>query len=200
MQHDQRHLALVAFGANLPSPVGPPLATILAARDALVQAGLMVVALSPPYKTIAETLPGSGIVPDFKNAVAIVKTDLTPVNLLRLFQAIEHRFGRTAGARWSARPLDIDLLAWDDAILPSKAYWQDIAASQDPAAILPEPVIPHPRLHRRGFVLAPLRDLAPDWVHPVLGQSVVQMYDATAEQGGMTGIKKLPMSDFIAVK
>lgn len=194
MRHDQIHLALVSFGANLPSPVGPPLATIMAARDALVQAGLGVEAFSPPYTTTAETLPGSGPVPDFINAAALVRTDLTPVALLDLFQATERRFGRVEGARWSARPLDIDLLAWDDAILPSDALWHDIVGSEDPAAIVPEPVVPHPRLHRRGFVLAPLRDIAPDWVHPVIGQSVTKMYELLASAGAMTDVKKYPLA------
>lgn len=200
MPHDQRHLALLAFGANLPSPVGQPLATIVAARDALAKAGMEIVAFSPPYCTVAETLPDSDPVPDFINAAAVMVTDLAPDALLGLFQRIERHFGRTEGARWSARSLDIDLLAWDNAILPSVALWHDIAGSEDPAAILPEPVVPHPRLHRRGFVLAPLKDVAPEWMHPVLGQSAMQMYDALAAQGTMADIKKLPVSDITEVK
>jgi len=191
MRQDEKHIALLAFGANLPSPVGAPAETLRAAAAALGEAGLHMQAVSPLYRTTAITLPGSGPVPDFINAAALAETDMTPPELLDLFQATERRFGRTAGARWSARPLDIDLLAWDNAVLPSAKVWHDLAASPDPAAILPEPVVPHPRLHGRGFVLAPLRDVAATWRHPVLGKTVTQLYDAAAASGGLADVTKI---------
>ena len=99
-------------------------------------------------------VPPSGQ-PDYVNGVAIVETALDPASLLALLHRIEARFGRVRGARNEARALDLDLLAYDDRV-------NDGADG---------PILPHPRLHQRAFVLRPLAELAPLWRHPRLGRT-----------------------------
>lgn len=110
-----------------------------------------VICESSVYETEAHTLPGQGAQPDHLNAVLHLRTALAPHDLLHHLQAIEREAGRNPEApRWSARPLDLDVLLWEDREIETA----DLA-------------VPHPRLAERRFVLAPLADLAPD--HPVPG-------------------------------
>jgi 2-amino-4-hydroxy-6-hydroxymethyldihydropteridine diphosphokinase len=82
---------------------------------------------------------------------------LEPLELLRITQGIERELGRQPAARWAPRVIDIDVLAWGDLVLD-----------------MPELTLPHPRLHERHFVLAPLCELAPGWVHPRIGATAAQ--------------------------
>lgn len=94
----------------------------------------------------------------YANAVALVASPLSPPGMLERLQAIEAEFGRRTGQRWSARTLDLDILLW------SGGAWSDAALT-----------IPHPAMAERAFVLGPLRAVAPDWPHPLLGRSVRQL-------------------------
>lgn len=182
---------LLAFGGNLPSLAGPPEATIHAAVANLQSRGFDLMALSALYRTPAVTLDADTVSPAYVNAAARMRADMSAVGVLLATQEVEREFGRQPAARWTARPLDIDLLAFGSAVLPGRAQWQAVATSADPAAILPEPVVPHPRLHLRGFVLAPLLDIAPDWSHPVLGQTVRQLAQVAQGTGAFDGVEKL---------
>ena len=182
---------LLAFGGNLPSPAGEPRATIDAAITALEARGFELVSASSYYRTPAVTLEEGVVSPPYVNAAAHFRTGLTAGEVLAATQEAEREFGRLPAARWTARPLDIDLLAFGDAILPDPAQWRSVAGSADPAAILPEPVVPHPRLHLRGFVLAPLLDIAPVWQHPVLGKTVRDLAAEAKADGAFDGIEKL---------
>lgn len=188
---DQNIEVLLAFGGNLPSAVGAPDATIGAAVQALASEGVELIQFSAFYHSPAVTLDENTHAPAYTNAAGIFSTKLTPDELLEVTQGIERKFGRAAGARWSARTLDIDLLAYGGAVLPNRGIWRELEARDDPAAILPEPVVPHPRLHMRGFVLKPLADIAPDWRHPVLGSTAVAMLKQAESQGLCEGIEKL---------
>lgn len=116
-------------------------------------------ALSPLYRTEPVGGPRQ---PDFLNAVAAGRTRLSPLDLLALLLRLEARAGRDPrGERNAPRPLDLDLLLYGDLQLR-----------------LPGLVLPHPRLARRRFVLAPLADLLPDRVVPGTGRTVASLLAA----------------------
>lgn len=164
-------MILIGLGGNLPSATwGSPRRTLEAALDELEQRGVRVVKLSPWYETAPVPVSDQ---PWFVNAVAMVATNLPPQALLGLLHDLEHGFGRVRRERWEARIIDLDLLAYDDLILPDAASWH-----QGAGAIL----LPHPRLHLRRFVLEPLCDIAPGWVHPVLGLTARQLLAALPDQ------------------
>ncbi len=170
-----RGLALVALGANLPSPAGPPAATLAAALAALEALG--PVRASRLWRS--PSWPPGG--PDYVNAAAALWTGLAPGALLARLHAIEAAFGRERAARWAARPLDLDLLALGEAVLPDGPT-QDAWRALPPAAQGREApdrlVLPHPRLQDRGFVLLPLAEVAPAWRHPRTGLTVAAMLAA----------------------
>jgi len=174
----QNSLRLIALGANLPSPAGPPRATLEAALEALAARGIDVIARSR-WRHSPAFPPGAG--PDFVNGAAALDTDLAPAALLAELHAVERGLGRRRRRRWAPRACDLDLLAWGDLVLPDRASvaaWMALDPGAQATAAPPGLVLPHPRLHERGFVLAPLAEVAPDWVHPILGRSVRAMLAA----------------------
>ena len=168
----------IALGANLPGHMDSPQAEIAAAVAEIRKSDLEVMQVSRFWRTPAVP-QGSG--PDFVNAALLARSDVAAQGILALLHDIELRAGRVRRRRWGARVLDLDLLAVGDLILPdidTFRQWQglDPAAQQQRA---PDGlVLPHPRLQDRAFVLAPLREIAPDWRHPVLQLSVAEMHDA----------------------
>jgi 2-amino-4-hydroxy-6-hydroxymethyldihydropteridine diphosphokinase len=148
-------MILVALGANLPHERwGSPRATCEAALQALERAGMRVVARSRWYRSLPQPPAAQ---PEFVNAVVALETELAPAALLAALHAIEVSFGRRRGAANAARTIDLDLIAYHDRV-------SDGADGG--------PVLPHPRLGERAFVLRPLADVAPDWRHPASGRSV----------------------------
>ena len=148
-------MILVALGVNLPSPVhGGPLETLEAALQALDAAGLRVAARSAWYETAPVPLSDQ---PWYVNGAARVESVLDPAELLKQLHEIETAFGRVRSTPNAPRVLDLDLLA--HGVVVSTGW----------------PVLPHPRLHERAFVLQPLMDVAPDWRHPVLGLDLPAM-------------------------
>lgn len=171
-------LFIVALGANLPSPAGPPRATLEAALAAIEARGLAVTARSRWRKTPAFP-PGAG--PDFVNGVAILAADRAPEDVLAELHAVERGLGRDRRRRWAPRACDLDLIACGDLVLPDRgtvSRWMALAPEAQVVEAPPALVLPHPRMHERGFVLAPMADVAPDWIHPILGISVAAMLAA----------------------
>jgi 2-amino-4-hydroxy-6-hydroxymethyldihydropteridine diphosphokinase len=150
-------MILIALGANLPSQAGPPAAALRAALEKFPHEGIAVRAIAPFYLSRAWPDPHD---PPFVNSVARVETTHDSAHLLAIVKEMEFAFGRTPGPRNAPRPLDLDILDYDSRV------------EEGP------PTLPHPRLQERGFVLVPLRDIAPDWWHPVLGRSVSELIDA----------------------
>lgn len=172
--------ALVAIGGNLSHEGVPPKELILAALAEFEHENLPITRLSRLFETPCFP-PGAG--PNYVNAAATVtlRHNQTPAEVLAALHRIEARFGRVRQQRWGMRTLDIDLLAIGQTILPSREiflHWRDLPASEQRSQVPQQLILPHPRLHERGFVLVPLADVAPDWRHPVLGQSVAEMLAA----------------------
>jgi len=144
------HIAYLALGSNL----GNRLASLKNAISNLTPQ-MDVKKKSPVY----ETPPwGHTDQPQFLNQCVQVETYLEPENLLAHLKRLETVLGREPTFENGPRVIDIDILFYDDLILNT-----------------PPLVIPHPRMHTRGFVLVPLNDIAPDVIHPVLGKPISEL-------------------------
>ncbi|WP_371039129.1 2-amino-4-hydroxy-6-hydroxymethyldihydropteridine diphosphokinase [Rhodosalinus sp. FB01] len=167
--------ALIALGANVPRPGRTLRETLEAALSDLAAGGAPVRAVSRFYRT--PCFP-AGAGPDYVNAAAVLEWDGPPRGLLDLLHAVERAHGRERVRRWGRRTLDLDLLALGDAVLPDRATFEawralpPVAQSEEAPGEL---ILPHPRMHERAFVLVPLAEVAPGWVHPVLGADVAQL-------------------------
>lgn len=193
----QNKLALIALGANLPSAAADVGETLRSAARILHEnRNTTITTFSRFWKTPAMPT-GSG--PDFVNAALTLRTTLSAPDLLALLHDIEARFGRDRGTgRWSARVLDLDLIGYDDLVLPDRSIQQDWMALSPERQKIDTPenlILPHPRLQDRGFVLAPLAEIAPEWIHPVTGQSVTKMLAGLPDEAirGMTPFTALEM-------
>ncbi|PTQ74770.1 2-amino-4-hydroxy-6-hydroxymethyldihydropteridine diphosphokinase [Celeribacter persicus] len=173
--------AWIAFGANLPSSAGAPLETLRAAVHALQSKGSRISAISRIYET--PCFP-EGAGPDYINFAAEIETVLAPEELLALLHEVEHSFGRVRETRWAGRPIDLDLMAFEDEVFPdvaSVSSWIELPLAQQSVRAPDRLILPHPRIQDRAFMLIPFADLAPDWRHPILGKTVAKMLAARPE-------------------
>ena len=148
----------IGLGANLPSVAGAPQATLEVALTQLEAAGVRVLRRSRRYRSPAWPDPAD---PEFVNAAVEVATVLEPKPLLSLLHRIEAALGRTRGAPNAPRTVDLDLLDYQGRVEAGEG-----------------PVLPHPRLHQRAFVLLPLAEIAPAWRHPVSRRSIAELIAA----------------------
>ncbi|MFN0194890.1 MAG: 2-amino-4-hydroxy-6-hydroxymethyldihydropteridine diphosphokinase [Aestuariivirga sp.] len=147
-------MILVALGSNMSGPWGTPSDAIRMALDHLDRDGLHLKKVS---KLILTTPFGRINQPDFVNAAAVVETHLPPESLMRRLHAIEREAGRRRGVRWGPRTLDLDLIDYKGLLKKSG------------------PILPHPGIAERTFVLEPILELAPRWRHPVTRRSAKDM-------------------------
>jgi len=149
--------AFVALGANMPFEGVSGPALLARAVAAMQDAGLVPRALSGVWET--EAWPSGSGQRDYYNAVAELDVGgLTPQQLYAVLSQIERGFGRERRVRWAPRTLDLDIIA-----MPGFT------------GVFGEIALPHPRMHERAFVLAPLAEVAPDWRHPEIGQSAAEL-------------------------
>lgn len=140
---------VVALGANLPGPYGPPEATLDAALTRLAALGLDITARSRWWRTAPVPVSDQ---PWFVNGVVAVNTALDPQAVLALLHQVEREFGRVRSARNEPRVVDLDLVCHGRMVISTDTM-----------------TVPHPRLTERAFVLLPLQDILPGWRHPVTG-------------------------------
>ena len=138
----------IALGANLPSRFGAPRETLEAALGLFTSKDITLLRRSSWWRSAAQP---AGDQPDFINGVVEVETTLGPQALLAVLHELEAGFGRVRCERWEARVLDLDLLDYRG---------QRSVPDREP------PILPHPRLRERLFVLLPLQEVAPDWHDP----------------------------------
>lgn len=119
--------------------------------------------LSRVYESAAH---GVGEQPRYYNMVLRASTNLEPHELLSYLQSLEQSLGRTPATHNQPRPIDIDILFYDDVQFDTT-----------------ELTIPHPRLHERAFVLRPMEEIAPFHVHPKLRQPIIDLWDDIAHEG-----------------
>jgi 2-amino-4-hydroxy-6-hydroxymethyldihydropteridine diphosphokinase len=150
----------IGSGSNL----GDRLAALCKAEE-LLPPDVRVLKSSKVY----ETPPwGFETQPAFLNQVLLTKTDLDPLELLNYLKGIEQKMGRKATFRYGPRSIDLDILFYDGLIISSENLQ-----------------LPHPMIVERSFVLVPMREIAPEFIHPVLGNSISEL----ASQVDSSGIK-----------
>jgi len=160
------HTVYLGLGTNL----GDRAANLRAAVVGLAE-NLDVTAVSPIYETAPWGITDQ---PDFLNMCLTAKTELSPHELLALLKKLEQEIGRVPGERWGPRLIDIDLLFYANQIINTEKL-----------------KIPHPELPERAFVLHPLADIAPHFVHPVLGETIA-MLAAKLDDGGIRPFASAP--------
>jgi 2-amino-4-hydroxy-6-hydroxymethyldihydropteridine diphosphokinase len=149
------HLYAIGIGSNRPlaRDMGPR-RIVHAATIALDTTPLRLLAHSP----IITSRPIGPSQRSYANAAALVRTDLSPIEMLDALQSIEQLFRRRRYRRWGARTLDLDLLLWSGGKVREKRL-----------------IVPHPAMRNRDFVLTPLGAVAPGWRDPVTGRTVAQL-------------------------
>jgi 2-amino-4-hydroxy-6-hydroxymethyldihydropteridine diphosphokinase len=146
------HAVVVALGGNLGGEHGSSGVILDTALSCLGAAGLTVLKRSSWWRSAAWPDPTE---PDYLNGVALVETGLDPAQALAALHAIEAALGRMrGGTRNASRTLDLDLIAYGRLVLDE-----------------PGLTLPHPRAAERLFVMGPLAQVAPDWVHPATGET-----------------------------
>ena len=138
---NQVKMIYLGIGSNL----GNRKKNIEKAKSKLFQNNIRILQVSSFYETISWPNPNY---PKFLNIVLKINSDKTPCKLLKICKMIERNLGRTKSQKNSPRECDIDILDYDNTVVKDNI------------------ILPHPRMHRRNFVLFPLFEINKDWIHP----------------------------------
>lgn len=152
------------LGSNL----GDRLQVLAAAREAIADQAGSIVNQSAVYETAPWGITDQ---PAFLNQVLEITTSLLPEDLLRIILNIEHDLGRVRYERWGARVIDIDMLYFGQTVMDSARL-----------------TLPHPRIQDRRFVLAPLAEIAPDFIHPLLQKTSSKLLDQCPDTSAVSKI------------
>jgi 2-amino-4-hydroxy-6-hydroxymethyldihydropteridine diphosphokinase len=170
-QGGDRNMIIIALGSNLSSKFGSPRSALQRAIQELKAAGIRTIRTSNLYETEAHAYIPQ---PNFVNAAITVYTTLPARTLLQVLKRIEaeagrgkEKSGKTPYFLWRPRPLDLDIVSYKGLVCNWHAH--------RPRGNKTRVILPHPRAHERAFVLRPLADVAPEWHHPVLGLTAVQL-------------------------
>lgn len=155
-------MTFLLLGANL----GDREMTLRRAADLIMERIGPVVQRSDLYETAPWGITDQ---PSFLNQVVVLETQLEPEVVLQQTQAIEQELGRVRLEKWGARTIDIDILYYDQLI-----------------QLTDQLTIPHPYLHQRRFTLVPLAQVAPDYVHPILKKTSVELLTECDDNGEVT--------------
>jgi len=158
-------MILIGVGSNIPGPQGAtPRQNCHNALKLLADSGLSITRRSRWYRSAP--VPASDQPWFINGVVAVEAAGLEPEPLIELFHQIELEFGRRRAQPNAPRPLDLDILDFDGRITaPGSAV-----------------ALPHPRMHTRAFVLLPLSEIAPEWRHPVIGDTVFDLIAALPDE------------------
>lgn len=170
--------SLIAVGSNADSVWGFAKETVTRAITAV---GLALDATPVVSRFYATPAFPAGAGPDFVNAAIRIQTMHSPAQILEHLHQIEKDAGRQRTKRWGQRTLDLDLIAYGDQVLPNIdtfTQWRDLPLDLQMSQTPDQLILPHPRLQDRSFVLVPLADVAPDWVHPILGADIATLLAA----------------------
>lgn len=146
---------VVALGSNLAGDYPSSEALLEAALARFPGAQLPILAVSAWWRSAAWPDPNG---PEYRNGVALVEATKGPEAVLEALFSIEQAFERTRGPRNAPRTLDLDLIAHGRRVIAS-----------------PTLSLPHPRAHERRFVMGPLAEIAPAWVHPIRGKTAAEL-------------------------
>ena len=143
----------IGIGSNLGDPYGNCIKAVEAIKE---DPFCRIKAISPFYRTEPVDVEGDDW---FVNAVLSINTSLSAAELIELLLKIEQKMGRIrSGIRWESRVIDLDILLFGNEIINDKNL-----------------TVPHPRMHMRRFVMAPMADIAPELIHPVQGKSMADL-------------------------
>ena len=144
-------LVAISMGSNL----GNRLSSLRKAILLLKKEGFNIIKTSDVFET-----PPFGVTnqPRFLNACLLIDTETNPADLLKKLKKIENEVGRIQRFRWGPREIDLDIIFYDEKVIDG-----------------PSLKVPHPHMHERPFVLIPLKQISPQWVHPILKKTVEQM-------------------------
>jgi len=175
---DEGRLALITLGSNNISRWGDAGETVQKAMIAL--SGLAQTGFKRSHFYQTPAFP-TGAGPDFVNAAVVFRTQMSGTDLLDKLHEIEAQAGRERTQRWGPRTLDLDLVALADKVCPdttTQRHWMDLPADAQMVETPNQLILPHPRVQDRSFALVPLADVAPDWTHPVLDRTILEMRKA----------------------